>query len=46
VRTGILDFEFKSKNDRWFVWAGRAGFGFRLGRVELQCYVYGRSERP
>jgi hypothetical protein len=37
--------------DRWFVWAGRAGFGFRLGIVEVQVYFYAPAlsrteERP
>jgi hypothetical protein len=26
---------------RWFVWAGRAGFGFRLRWIEVQLYWYG-----
>jgi hypothetical protein len=26
---------------RWFVWAGRCGFGFRLRWIEVQFYWYG-----
>jgi hypothetical protein len=33
-------------SDRWFVWAGRRGFGFRLGVLEVQVYFYPvRGER-
>lgn len=26
---------------RWFVWAGRYGFGFRVRWLEVQVYWYG-----
>lgn len=29
------------KPRRWFAWAGRAGFGFRLRWIEVQFYWYG-----
>ena len=28
---------------KWFAWAGRCGFGFRLRWVEVQVYWYGRD---
>ncbi len=32
-----------SEDGCWFVWASRMGFGFRLDRVEVQVYFYGRG---
>lgn len=41
MKRGLLDFELQTKDARWFVWMNRHGFGFRLGRFEIQVYVYG-----
>lgn len=41
MKRGLLDFELQTKDARWFVWMNRHGFGFRLGRLEIQVYVYG-----
>lgn len=37
------EIDIRSKDERWFLWVNRHGFGFRLGLVEMQVYLYERS---